>query len=157
MAQIVTFRTLKPYADYDWMHPSWRDLVIEHLQASKADRERFLSRCGPQGVLLALSSAGGGKGTRETPLLIDAGDWMGLQTTILALLKSSENRAEVQMVLRAIQGAMVQRRDTKQPRLVPPSDPLHSMAMKSLETLRIKWDTANKVISAATRSCYVRN
>ena len=28
-----------------WVHPSWRDLVIESLAADPVERRRFLSRC----------------------------------------------------------------------------------------------------------------
>jgi len=156
MTQLIGFRIPKPDTDYDWMHPSWRDLVIEHLQASKIDRDRFLSRCGPQGVLLALSTAGGGKGTRETPLLVDAEDWTRLQVTVLTLLKSAKNSNEVRMVLRAIHDAMFRKCGTKQPRLVSVSDSLYGLAMNSLGTLRTKWDTGNHVISAASLSEYYR-
>ncbi len=154
MTQAAFFSTMKPDAEYDWMHPSWRDLVIEHLQVSRADRQRFLGRCGPQGILLALSSAGGGKGTRETPLLVDDEDWKIIQTTILKLLESSQSAIEARMVLGAINGAMLRKCGAKWPQCLPVSDPLHGLAMMALQTLRNKWDAANCLISVATLSEY---
>lgn len=59
----------------EWVHPSWRDLVIDHLAADPAARERFLSRCGVHGLLLSLSVAGGRDGQRRLPLLIRDADW----------------------------------------------------------------------------------
>jgi hypothetical protein len=61
-----------------WVHPSWRDLVIESLAADAAERRRFLSCCGVDGAALALSEAGGASGERERPLLRDDADWDAL-------------------------------------------------------------------------------
>lgn len=57
------------------MHPSWRDLVIDELAADQSARAAFLARCGPDGLLLALSSAGGTAGERALPLLHTDADW----------------------------------------------------------------------------------
>lgn len=61
-----------------WVHPSWRDLVIEALVRDPDERRRFLSHCGPDGAALALSSAGGAWGRRTRPLLRGDGDWDAL-------------------------------------------------------------------------------
>ncbi|MEJ7894057.1 MAG: hypothetical protein WKF94_15610 [Solirubrobacteraceae bacterium] len=61
-----------------WVHPSWRDLVIEELALDGDARRDFLSRCGLAGVLLALSSAGGRAGERVLPLLRVDADWDAL-------------------------------------------------------------------------------
>jgi hypothetical protein len=62
----------------DWVHPSWRDLVIESLANDPGARRRFLSHCGVDGAALALSGSGGSGGERERPLLRDDGDWDAL-------------------------------------------------------------------------------
>jgi len=62
----------------DWVHPSWRDLVIEELASDADERRRFLSRCGVDGAAIALAYAGGAEGTRERPLLRDDADWDAL-------------------------------------------------------------------------------
>jgi hypothetical protein len=62
----------------DWVHPSWRDLVIESLARDAAQRRRFLSRCGVDGAALALSFGGGAEGARERPLLREDADWDAL-------------------------------------------------------------------------------
>ncbi len=61
----------------DWVHPSWRDLVIDELRDDAQARRRFLERCGPDGAILALSRAGG-LGERELPLLHADADWDAL-------------------------------------------------------------------------------
>ncbi|HUJ08824.1 MAG TPA: hypothetical protein VL171_02255 [Verrucomicrobiae bacterium] len=147
-------RFLKPFPEYDWMHPSWRDLVIEHLQSSRADRRRFLSRCGVQGILLALSSAGGGTGVRETPLLVEDADWKTFEGTIIALLNASRNESEVRMVLGAIHGAALRKCKVEELRFLRVPSPLREMAIKSLETLRAKWNGESQIIGTSTLAEY---
>jgi hypothetical protein len=62
----------------DWVHPSWRDLVIDQLASDPVLRRRFLARCGVDGAALALSSAGGFNGDRARPLLAEDADWDAL-------------------------------------------------------------------------------
>jgi hypothetical protein len=58
-----------------WMHPSWRDLVIDSVAADPTARRAFLSRCGAHGIILALSKRGGLTGARDLPFLTDSEDW----------------------------------------------------------------------------------
>jgi hypothetical protein len=62
----------------DWVHPSWRDVVIESLAGHAGERRAFLSRCGVDGAAVALSSEGGSGGERERPLLKSDRDWDAL-------------------------------------------------------------------------------
>jgi hypothetical protein len=62
----------------DWVHPSWRDLVIESLASNPEERRLFLSRCGVDGAAVALSSKGGAAGERDRPLLREDADWDAL-------------------------------------------------------------------------------
>ncbi|HEY4346135.1 MAG TPA: hypothetical protein VGM80_00985 [Gaiellaceae bacterium] len=80
------FIRLVPPASVSWAHPSWRDLVIEHLAADAAVRQAFLERCSLDGVLLALSSGGGRDGKRTLPLLVSDEDWDSLTDRILVLV-----------------------------------------------------------------------
>ena len=84
-----------------WVHPTWRDLVIERLAGDTDRRRRFLSRCGPHGVVLALSTAGGAEGERSLPLIAGDADWDALGDRIYALLPELDH-AELTMVLQAI-------------------------------------------------------
>jgi hypothetical protein len=71
----------------DWVHPSWRDLVIEQLQADQDDRRGFLRACGAHGAMLVLSRAGGIGGERVLPLLRQDGDWDAFSERLGELLK----------------------------------------------------------------------
>ncbi len=70
----------------EWVHPSWRDLVIEHLATDDGTRLRFLSRCCVHGAALALSVAGGRDGQRRLPLLVNDADWDALTDRIHVLV-----------------------------------------------------------------------
>lgn len=69
-----------------WVHPTWRDLVIERLAGDAALRARFLGRCGPHGVALALSTRGGAAGERGLPLVAGDEDWDAIGDRIYALV-----------------------------------------------------------------------
>jgi hypothetical protein len=75
-----------------WVHPSWRDLVIEELRGDADARRRFLSACGAYGVILALSRKGGASGERSLPLLIVDRDWDALGDRIAELLPELEDQ-----------------------------------------------------------------
>jgi hypothetical protein len=70
-----------------WVHPSWRDLVIETLAADPERRATFLRVAGIDGVELAISVAGGAAGERNLPLMAGDGDWDVLTTRVLELVR----------------------------------------------------------------------
>ncbi len=74
-----------------WVHPSWRDLVIERLAADAGARRAFLGRAELDGMLLALSVAGGSAGTRSFPLLVEDGDWDLLTDRLVALVRELDD------------------------------------------------------------------
>lgn len=84
-----------------WVHPSWRDLVIEHLAEDAGARRRFLRGCSINGALLALSFAGGATGDREAPLLRTDADWDVLTDRLHELVPELE-RAELIGLLDAL-------------------------------------------------------
>ncbi|HEY3187892.1 MAG TPA: hypothetical protein VGJ70_10480, partial [Solirubrobacteraceae bacterium] len=65
-----------------WVHPSWRDLVVDHLAASPAERRAFLEAAELPGIELALSTAGGPHGERALPLLVADEDWDALADAV---------------------------------------------------------------------------
>jgi hypothetical protein len=73
-----------------WVHPSWRDLVIDHLSSEHEARERFLRNCSVHGALLALSLGGGHRGERALPLLQHDGDWDALTDRLYTLVSEIE-------------------------------------------------------------------
>src|SRR5207248_11100750 len=69
-----------------WVHPSWRDLVIEQLGADQGKRETFLRNSSLDGLLLAVSTAGGAEGARELPLIRGDSDWDALADRLAELV-----------------------------------------------------------------------
>ena len=93
-------RVVEP-ASVTWVHPSWRDLVIDELAGDRATRRAFLSACGVHGVALALSTGGGAAGERALPLLVEDGDWDAVADR-LALLLPELDWPDVTMLVAAL-------------------------------------------------------
>jgi hypothetical protein len=91
------FVRLVPPTSVAWVHPSWRDLVIEQLADDAAARSRFLERCGLEGVLLALSVGGGEAGERILPLLRADGDWDIVAARLAGLALDLDDAAVIRL------------------------------------------------------------
>ena len=124
---------------YDWMHPSWRDLVIEHLQASRIDRTKFLSNCSPQGIALALSSAGGGEGKRDSPLLVETQDWLTLKAAIVRNLCADQSPYGSQIILASLESSMRRKCEATCSSSLVASESLYEVACEALTALRSGW------------------
>jgi hypothetical protein len=81
-----------------WVHPSWRDLVIDQLARDPELRRRFLRRCGVDGAALALSSAGGASGERVRPLLLEDADWDALGDGLYHLCEEVDRVGAVRLL-----------------------------------------------------------
>jgi hypothetical protein len=86
----------------DWVHPSWRDLVIDTLAADAKRRAEFLRVAGIDGVGLALSVGGGPAGERNLPLMVRDEDWDVLTTRVLELVRTELASEDVARVLKAL-------------------------------------------------------
>ena len=83
----------------DWVHPSWRDLVIESLAEDAHTRRHFLARCGVDGAAVALSGAGGAEGERARPLLREDADWDALGDGLYSLCHDIDEAEATQLLL----------------------------------------------------------
>jgi hypothetical protein len=117
----------------EWVHPSWRDLVIDHLADNSAARAQFLSACAAHGALLALSSGGGDQGDRELPLLTSDPDWDALTDRIYQLAPELDT-PELFAVLDSIRDAITML-DSGGPRLEA-----EALARTVLSRLTMLWD-----------------
>jgi hypothetical protein len=81
-----------------WVHPSWRDLVIDQLAGDRAARRRFLERCSLEGLLLALSVGGGATGVRRFPLLVADSDWDTATDRLSELIPALEDTQLVRLL-----------------------------------------------------------
>ncbi len=116
-----------------WVHPSWRDLVIDELRRDPTARGRFLAACGVDGVTLALSQAGGVTGERTLPLLISDADWDVLGGRVHDLLRELDDK-DIARVLLALNSTLSAITDEPQAREA------HSLAAGLLGTTKRAWD-----------------
>jgi hypothetical protein len=59
---------IEAHDSVSWIHPSYRDLVIEELSTDSALKHEFLENTNLDGIKLALSDTGGAGGARKFPL-----------------------------------------------------------------------------------------
>ena len=119
----------------EWIHPSYRDLVIEQLRDGGSLKSEFLNRMNTAGIKLALSEAGGATGRLRFPLVNSAKDWDILEerslhvarnsgtehcTTLLTIVTEAldcsvgQDRTAVQRILKAICRILRERWDSDQ-------------------------------------------
>jgi len=123
-----------------WVHPSWRDLVINELREDAAARQRFLQACGLHGVMLALSQGGGIAGERMLPLLVNDSDWDRLGDRMLQLVDQLEDQELTRLLLalkdlRAIDIARPQKREAR------------SLVANVLTAIASRWDQEHQPLS----------
>lgn len=119
------------------MHPSWRDLVIGHLQTNSVQRKRFLSACGLNGFLLALSQAGGETGERNWPLLLDDEDWKILISSVERVLRSKDQAAW------SLLSHLIQKDGggNKSSKIRNRIDHFDELLVEVMKQIRLRWDT----------------
>jgi hypothetical protein len=99
-------RHLSSTAGVDWIHPSYRDLVIEELERDAPASEHFLQKCSWVGLQLTLSIAGGDKGQRRYPLMTSDKSWMILENRLISLLKETTSEYRIGEILQAVRASL---------------------------------------------------
>lgn len=128
-----------------WVHPSFRDVVIDDLMRSPADRRAFLKACDPTGLQLALSSAGGIDGERRRPLLQDEADWDVVARRVSDLIRPG-GFAVGRDLLSALEAALV---DDDGP-------DVQRLAATALDATLERWATAGGAISVEELEFFYR-
>jgi hypothetical protein len=142
------FLRLTPFG-IGWVHPSWRDLVIDQLRADASARQRFLAVCGVDGVTLAVSQEGGSGGERNLPLLRIDADWDRLGDRLRELLHELEPR-DLSRVLLALETALTTIVDRGQLREA------QSLALHLLDATRRMWNMADQALPAFLLDAWYR-
>jgi hypothetical protein len=93
----VRKRKFLPFAD--WIHPSYRDLVIEELAVDSELRTQFLRRASLEGLKLAVSDTGGKEGLRRLPFMLSAESWDVLEERSLAIVRALDQDRDLLEVL----------------------------------------------------------
>ena len=121
-----------------WVHPSWRDLVIEELATDAEARRAFLRNCSLEGILLGLSTGGGVTGERSLPLVIDDADWDLVGDRAAGFLSELDDAAIVRVLaaLSEAQSAAAGRQVAE----------LEALAGSLLEQLARSWNSVHRVL-----------
>lgn len=127
----------------EWMHPSWRDLVIDSVAADTAARRAFLSCCGAAGVILALSTRGGLTGARDLPFLTDSEDWETLAAHLPTLVERVSD-SDVARLLSAVAELAKHRSGTLGSRFT----------RIALDRIRERWDFRGQAIALWSLGLY---
>ena len=135
--------TFQPRPKLQWIHPSWRDLVVEHLMNHQSKRAKFLSRCGLDGLRLALSTGGGSSGERSIPFLQSESDWISFQSRIGDIAKCANYELQ-QNTLRLLSETL--RSDDLKANSTN-SSRVKNLSFNFLTSLKDNWDSDGKVIS----------
>ena len=130
------------------MHPSWRDLVIAELADDSAARRRFLERSGLNGVLLALSVAGGATGERLLPLLLDDRDWDTLTARVGDLAPELDSASAIRL-LAALEAAL--NADLPERTRIE----AEALATFALERLTALWDSSKHTLPVAALEAWL--
>jgi hypothetical protein len=124
----------------EWIHPSVRDLVIEHLVTHDADRADFLRKASTDGLVLALSTAGGRHGDRALPLLRKDDDWRALRERASEVATFGDVSDDYKL-LEAFEPAVRHSRGQTHQNV------LASVLAEVLAALHTRWDETQKSIS----------
>jgi hypothetical protein len=93
-------------AGVDWIHPSYRDLVIEELERDALASEHFLQNCSWVGLQLTLSIAGGDRGQRRYPLMKAEKSWMIVENRLISLLNDTVSDYQIREILQAVRASL---------------------------------------------------
>jgi len=86
----------------DWIHPSYRDLVIDELRDDPELRTRFLRRASLEGVKIAVSDTGGATGERNLPFMLSSESWSVLEGRCLLIIANrDQERALLEVLISA--------------------------------------------------------
>jgi hypothetical protein len=127
------FLRVVPPSSVAWVHPSWRDLLIDELGGDAGARLRFLQRCGLDGALVALSVGGGPSGYRRVPLLRTDADWDALTDRLVHLELDDLDACRL---LQALDTALAEVGDTHD------TAELEALARTLLERCQRDWNAA---------------
>ncbi len=130
----------------EWIHPSYRDLVIEQLRDGGSLKSEFLNRMNIAGIKLALSDTGGSAGRLRFPLISCAKDWNTLQRRTLETVRISDVEdctALFAVLVAALDGSRAQDESA-----------LLTILKGTCRVIREKWDADHIVLDAAAISAY---
>lgn len=130
-----------------WMHPSYRDLIIDELALDDDLRTQFLKNMSVQGIKLTISDTGGQEGRRRLPLITDSKSWKLFRSRCVQISASLDSRDE-ENLLTALTAAIQSAHKDEEVRQL-------AITLQAVcDSLRDKWNSTEAILSAsAIRSC----
>ena len=131
----------------DWIHPSYRDLVIEELSGDTGLQHEFLRKMSFLGVKLAISDSGGPTGSRNFPLMTSPASWQLLQRRCMELVAEGD-KGDLSDLLNALHSAIQQAPEEKN------RDNLTSIITPVCRAVREKWNKPDTALTASQLEIY---
>jgi hypothetical protein len=130
----------------EWIHPSYRDLIIEQLHGGGTLKSAFLKGMNLAGIKLALSDSGGPSGKLRFPLISSAKDWDTLQHRTLEVARSSnvmDQTALLTVLIAALDSSVGPERST-----------LLKILTATCQLVRQQWDSTQAKLDASAIRAY---
>ena len=131
----------------DWIHPSYRDLVIEELAHEHDLQSTFLGSMSLQGIKLVISDSGGATGERHMPLMNYRGNWDLLKSRCLEVVASG-TQDEITDLLTVLTSATTNTTDTER------KGHLCEAISSVCEAARTKWNGTSSSLSTEDLTAY---
>lgn len=130
-----------------WIHPSYRDLVIDELMREASLSNRFLSYTHLAGITLAISTGGGRHGERELPFLTSERAWQLLGDRCRHVAMTVEE-SELPDFLKTLASAMTE------VRAADAKDRFHRLTRDICDVVRERWDDSCRALTADELEAY---
>jgi hypothetical protein len=125
----------------DWMHPSYRDLVIDQLTENAELRTRFLQRASLEGIKLAISDTGGAGGQRRIPFMTSAEAWDILHERCISIASKDDLETVLDLMEALHSSALANRTSPSYRRLA-------SLLSGVCCTLKERWNRVEEVFDS---------
>jgi len=130
-----------------WMHPSYRDLIIDELISDDDLRKQFLKNMTVQGIKLTISDTGGQEGRRRLPLITDSKSWELLRSRCIQISASLDAR-EQENLLTALSAAIQSSKKAEEVRQ------LKIILQAVCDAIRDQWNSTKVILDASALRSY---
>ena len=128
----------------DWIHPSYRDLVIEKVSNDTKMSKKLLEFATIDIIKLAISDTGGQKGERRLPLLISDEQWEIFRKRCLKLVDEITNDDSIISLLVTFRSSYLNSSEKSKKR-----NKISQISKEILEKLNNKWNAGKNAVHAA--------
>lgn len=135
----------------EWIHPSYRDLVIEKVSNDTKMSKRLLEFGSIDIIKLAISDTGGQEGERRLPLLTSNEQWEIFRERCLELVDEITNDDSIISLLVTLRSSYLNSSEKSTER-----DKISQISKEILERLNNKWNANEKELTPQILDAYFR-